>query len=122
MQIVHATVMTSLHVTIHLNVSIKQKGVFSCRNAIFVLHVCKKELLTAVVATKEGDRFSCMMGKIGKLPTSIELEKVHQAIFIYFNVCLQFNEFHLAIVRTFIHCQIKGMSKQLYFNLTSSDL
>ena len=71
-----------------------------------------RELLTAVGATKEGDNFSCMTGQIGKISTNIEFVKVHQAIFrislLGVPVSLQFNEFHLAIIRTVFHCQING--------------
>ena len=64
-----------------------------------------EELLTAVGATKEGDNFSCMTGQIGKLTTNMEFVKVHQPSFkiCSVHVSLQFNEFHLAIIRTVFH-------------------
>ena len=69
-----------------------------------------KELLTAVGATKEEDHFSCMTYKLGNFPQT-EFVKVHKTIFrispLGVHVCLQFNEFHLAIVRTVFHCQVK---------------
>ena len=65
-----------------------------------------KELLTAVGVANEGDNFSCMMGEILKVSTSIEFVNILQTIFIIspgVHVSLQFNEFHLAIARTVFH-------------------
>ena len=84
-----------------------------------------KESLTVVGATKEGYHFSCLMGQVRKPSTDVAFYKTIQAIkksHLGVYVSLQFSEFHLAIVRTVFHCQIKRMSKQLYFNLISSEL
>ena len=79
------------------------------------LHFGEK-LLTAVGATKEGGHSFCMTGQIGKLFTHIEFVKVYQTVFRIFplgvHASLQFNNFHLAIVRTVFYCQIKRLSKQ----------
>ena len=83
-----------------------------------------KELFTAVGATQEGDKFSSITGKIGILPTNIDFVNVHQTIFRIFSlgvhVSLQFNEFHLAIIRTVFHCKSIGRANN--FTLISSRL
>ena len=89
------------------------------------LHFGEK-LLTAVGATKEGGHSFCMTGQIGKLFTHIQFVKVYQTVFRIFplgvHANLQFNKFHLAIVRTVFYCQIKRLSKQFEFNLILSEI
>ena len=73
-----------------------------------------KDVLTSVGATKDGDRFSGMTGQTGTLSTSLEFVDVHKTIHrlspLGVHVTLQFNEFHLVIGKTVLHCQIKWMS------------
>ena len=78
-----------------------------------------EQLFTAVGATKERGHSFCMTGQIGILFTHIEFVEIYQTVFRIFplgiHISMLFNEFHLEIIRTVFHYQIKGLSKQLQF-------
>ena len=85
-----------------------------------------EKLFTAVSATKERGHSFCTTGQIGILFTYIEFVKINQSVFrifpLGFYISLQFNKFHLEIIRTVFHYQIKGLSKQLQFNFVLSEI
>jgi len=55
-----------------------------------------------------------------------EFVKIYQTVFricpLGFHISLQFNEFHLEIIRTVFHSQIKGLSKQFQFDFILSEI
>ena len=66
-----------------------------------------------------------MAGQIGKRSKDIVSKSTPNYLRISplgVHVSLQFNELHLAIIRTVLHCQIKRMSKQPYLNIILSEI
>ena len=94
-------------------------------SAFSELHFGEK-LFIAVGATKERGHSFCMTGQIRILFTHIKFVKINQTVFrifpLGFYISLQFNEFHLEIIRTVYHYQIKGLSKQLQFDFVLSEI
>ena len=89
------------------------------------LHFAGK-LFTTVGATKKGDHSFCMTRQIGIFFTYIKFVKIFQTVFRIFHrifhINMQFNEFHLAIIKAVFHFQIKGMTKQFQSNFLSSEI